>query len=126
MKTPDRAWDAFLKWTGTYPLPADLTAVQRWRIVYWTVGPAMRNRWLAPLSATLQKKAPLWALLMRLQRSGPGWYRISSPGVAVHVFHRLRVIAQEGDFIRIRNGIAVMQAYCDEVGQYCEFWRLDD
>ena len=126
MKIPDWAWNAFLRWTRTLPLPGDLTATQRISIVYWTIGPAMRNRWLSPLSAKLQKKAPLWTLLIRLQRCGSEWYRIRSSGAAIHVFHRLGVMAQEGDFIRIRNGIAVMQAYCDEDGQHCEFWRLDD
>jgi hypothetical protein len=126
MKIPDWAWNAYLRWTGTFPLPADLRAVQRFSIIYWTVGPAMRNRWLSPLSAKLQKKAPLWILLLRLRRSSSAWYRISSPGAAVHVFHRLGVMVQEGDFVRVRNGIAVMQGYCDADGQYCEFWQLDD
>jgi hypothetical protein len=35
-------------------------------------------------------------------------------------------MVQEGDFVRVRNGIAVMQGYCDADGQICEFWQLDD
>lgn len=118
------AWRRFKRWALLEGRLVDVGAIERWRVVRWSIGSGIRHHYLRPAMAALQHHSPTWLLLMRLPHRGHGWRLVPSEATALHVWHRLGINVHEGEFIRFLNGNPVAKGVEDDELNCCEFWPL--